>query len=171
MKTYKYAEINFIISFFLITTYLALWIIGLSFYFCGFEKLLDKINNFGSAKILSLVVGVFVLAPFIFLSKFFFTKTVITIKKDRIIIQKRGEVEKIIFITEIDSMQVNVKEINTLYLYDKKLKELLAVLPTANINSLIEEIPETISELTPFKKNTTTRNFLNTTYESIFYQK
>lgn len=171
MKSYEYLEQNATKTTIFIILYLGVWIVGASLYFGGFGRLADAINNFGSAKGIGLLVGVLVIVPIFFIMRFVYAKVIVQIDQEKVVVRYKDNVRQTFDLSTIDSMVTNEKRPNTLHFYNQSKVLIFALVPIANQGEIIEEIPEYIATLIPFKRTSREQKFFTTTYRSYIYRR
>jgi hypothetical protein len=137
------------------------------FVFGGFNGMADKVNNLG-AKAAGLIVGFAFLMPFILLLQYVSPKIKVELAQDYLSI-KTGNKQQNVSFTDIGTMILNDKKINTLKLLDRSGNLISNMSCQSSPNALLEIATE-ISK-SGFNKEISTLNFFGKDFDRITYKK
>ncbi|MFW2136646.1 hypothetical protein ACK2M7_10270 [Chryseobacterium sp. TY4] len=165
MKTYNFRQnpgaktITFAIVYFIVVFSICYFVFG------GIDGMADKVNNLG-AKAAGLLVGILILGPFIILLTFVSPKLKVELGQDFLSI-KTGKKQQNISFSEIGSMVINDKKLNTLKIFDRN-GNLISSFSSQNDPDALLEIAANISKF-GFSKENTVLQFFGKEFDRITY--
>lgn len=151
MKIYNFRQNPGVKAIIFAIVYLAAAFSICYFAFGGIDGMADKVNNLG-AKAAGLLVGILILGPFIILLKFVSPKLKVEVGQDFLSI-KTGKKQQNISFSEIGSMVINDKKLNTLKIFDRN-GNLISSFSSQNDPDALLEIAADISKFGFNKENT-----------------
>jgi hypothetical protein len=173
MKTFTFENINkaSIIKGLIIAAVYLGTVFGICYIiFGGITGMADKVNNFGSAKAAGLIIGVIVLLPFFIILQFIHPKITVEIDSEKIINKMKGKPDEIIQLSSIDKMELNVRKINKLDIYDDK-GNLITYFNPAKHPTVLEQIISEIVSHKEYEKKSKTENYFGKSLERTTYKR
>ncbi len=165
MKTYNFRQNPGVKAMIFAIVYFAVVFSICYFTFGGIDGMADKVNNLG-AKAAGLLVGILILGPFIILLTFVSPKLKVELGQDFLSI-KTGKKQQNISFSEIGSMIVNDKKLNTLKIFDRN-RNLISSFSSQNDPDALLEIAANISKF-GFNKENTVLQFFGNKFDRITY--
>ncbi|MGN7787871.1 hypothetical protein ACTJIJ_25270 [Niabella sp. 22666] len=134
----------------------------------GINGMADKVNAMGSAKGAGFVVGIVVIAPLFILLRFLNPTVVVDIDDRKMTIRQKGKQDLMIHFNAIDRLELNVKNVNRLDIYDKQ-NNLLVYLQPNNQPQILQPIINNIVNATGFHAIRGSRKIMGNKIDTLLY--
>lgn len=170
MKTFQFIQINQRKGLILGGIYLFAVFMLCYFLFGGLIGMADKVNNIGSARGAGLLVGGAVLVPFFILWRWTQPRVSLSVDKGYIHIQQSGQAEHTYAVAAIDKIEINLKAINRLDVYDAQ-GNLLFYLHPMNRPEILKDVVRELDLKASFRKEARQKKYFNTQVETTTYKR
>lgn len=134
----------------------------------GINGMADKINGMGSAKGAGFVVGIVVIAPLFVLLRFLNPTVTVDMDERKMTIRQKGRQDMMIHFNAIDRLELNVKNVNRLDIYDKQ-NNLLVYLQPNNQTQILQPIINDIVKATGFHAIRGSRKIMGNNINTLLY--
>ncbi|WP_114792558.1 hypothetical protein U0035_02255 [Niabella yanshanensis] len=168
MKTYHLKQHSIPRSITIAIIYLIVIFALSSFFFGGINGMADKVNSMGSAKGAGFVVGIAVIAPLFILLRFLNPTVTVDIDDRKMTIRQKGKQDLLIHFNAIDRLELNVKNVNRLDIYDKQ-NNLLVYLQPNNQPQILQPIIRNIVNATGFHVIRGSRKIMGNKIDTLLY--
>lgn len=138
------------------------------FLFGGINGMADKVNGMGSAKGAGFVVGIVVIAPLFVLLRFLNPVVTVDIDDRKMTIRQKGKQDMMIHFNAIDRLELNVKNVNRLDIYDKQ-NNLLVHLQPNDQPQILQPIIGDIVKVTGFHAIRGSRKIMGNKIDTLLY--
>jgi len=171
MKTYTYYEQNQTKTLIAAFIYLIVLIGGALWGFGGLANLLDAISYIGGGIVVGALIGLVIGVGLLGIQMLILKKVTIDLSKDQLIIRKKGEADKIILLTDINVIKLNIDKINRAELLDANNQSLFTILSAINKNKKLEKLIQALAAFLKLDKEVVRKKSTFKNYESILYTK
>ncbi len=168
MKTFQFKQYNtqkaviVAVLYLLLVFFLAYLLLG------GINGMADTVNNMGSAKGAGFVVGIVVIVPLFVLLRILNPAVAVDIDERKMTVRQKGKQDMMIHFNAIDRLELNVKNVNRLDIYDKQ-NNLLVYLQPNSQPQILQPIINDIIKATGFHVVRGSRKIMGNKIDTLLY--
>lgn len=168
MKRFQFKQYNVQKAVIVAVLYLLLVFSLAYFLLGGINGMSDKVNSMGSAKGAGFVVGIAVIAPLFVILRFLNPSVTVDIDDRKMTIRQKGKQDMMIHFNAIDRLELNVKNVNRLDIYDKQNNLLVHLQPNSQ-PQILQPIINDIVTATGFHAIRGSRKLMGNKIDTLLY--